>query len=200
MFLSSISLIITNIVPLFGAIFFDWSIYSILIAYWIENLIIGYFTYIKIPLSLGNNKENKILRLFNLPPFQENMVINRFLRDYMFFCIVHGVLLFVFFFIDVKFEIDIIPNILLMTVLLFISHWISYRSNFMGKKEYLRISPSQQVVMPYSRIMIMHLVVLMGGLIVENNGYKLVAVGFLVILKTAADLGSHLFEHNNGQI
>ena len=52
--------------------------------------------------------------------------------------------------------------------------------------------------MPYSRIMIMHMVVLMGGLVVENNGYKLVTVVFLIILKTAVDLGSHLLEHKNG--
>jgi len=198
MFLSSISLIISNLVPLFGVLFFDWSIYPILIAYWIENVIIGYFTYIKIPFLKGRDKDNKILSFINIPPFPKNMIINRFLRDYLLFCAVHGVLLFTLFFMGAKFEVNIFPDILLMTVLLFISHWISYRSNFFGKKEYLKISPSQQIIMPYSRIMIMHMVVLMGGLVVENNGYKLVTVVFLIILKTAVDLGSHLLEHKNG--
>jgi len=198
MFLSSISLIISNLVPLFGVIFLDWSIYPILIAYWIENVIIGYFTYIKIPLSMGTDTDKTILSLFHIPNMPEKMVINRFLRDYSFFCVVHGVLLFIFFFVGVKFQLSFFYSILLMVTFTFVSHLISYKSNFLGKKEYLSTSPRQQMIMPYSRIMIMHLVVLMGGLVVEDRGYKLVTVAFLIILKTSVDLVSHLFEHRNG--
>ena len=198
MFLSSISLIISNLIPLVGVLILNWSIYPILIAYWIENIIVGYFTYIKIPLLKGTNTNKSILSLFHIPNMPEKMIVDRFLRDYSLFCIVHGVLLFIFLFWGVKFEFSFLFSVLLMVVSTFLSHWISYKSNFLGNNEYLKISPSQQIIMPYSRIMIMHLVVLMGGLVIESNGYKLVAVVFLIILKTAMDLGSHLLEHKNG--
>jgi len=41
--ISTGSLILSNLVPLFGVLFFGWSISTILILYWSENAIIGFY-------------------------------------------------------------------------------------------------------------------------------------------------------------
>ena len=44
-------LIAVNLIPLFGVLFFGWSLFSIMFLYWIEKGIIGLFNVFKIALS-----------------------------------------------------------------------------------------------------------------------------------------------------
>ena len=44
-------LIAVNLIPLFGVLFFGWSLFSIMFLYWIENGIIGFFNILKIVLG-----------------------------------------------------------------------------------------------------------------------------------------------------
>ena len=44
-------LIAVNLIPLFGVLFFGWSLFSIMFLYWIENGIIGFFNILKIALG-----------------------------------------------------------------------------------------------------------------------------------------------------
>jgi uncharacterized protein DUF6498 len=44
-------LIAVNLIPLFGVLFFGWSLFSIKFLYWIENGIIGFFNIPKIALG-----------------------------------------------------------------------------------------------------------------------------------------------------
>jgi hypothetical protein len=44
-------LIAVNLIPLFGVLFFGWSLFSIMFLYWIENGIIGFFNILKSALG-----------------------------------------------------------------------------------------------------------------------------------------------------
>src|SRR3989338_5535015 len=49
--ISTISLIIANLIPLMGVLFFNWSLFSILILYWVESAVIGFYTILKMIVS-----------------------------------------------------------------------------------------------------------------------------------------------------
>ena len=48
---SIISLIIVNLVAIFGVLFLNWSLFLVLLLYWMESFVIGFFTVIKILIS-----------------------------------------------------------------------------------------------------------------------------------------------------
>lgn len=76
-----------------------------------------------------------------------------------------------------------------------LSHYISYRVNYIGKEEFLKISPARVYLIPESRLLIIIIVSLVGGLFVKMIGGYIVAPIIMVLLKTMADLYAHVKEH-----
>ena len=48
-----VALIVANAIPLFGALFLGWNVWLILIVYWLENGIVGFFNVLKILRAEG---------------------------------------------------------------------------------------------------------------------------------------------------
>ncbi len=48
-----VALIVANAIPLFGALFLGWNVWVILIVYWLENGIVGFFNFLKILRAEG---------------------------------------------------------------------------------------------------------------------------------------------------
>ena len=84
---------------------------------------------------------------------------------------------------------------MLAVVVLFISHAVSYRLNFIGNGEYKRVSPATQMFAPYGRLLILHITIIFGALAIAFTGAPAAAIVVLVLLKTAMDLAFHLREH-----
>jgi hypothetical protein len=82
---------------------------------------------------------------------------------------------------------------------LFLSHGVSFVTNFLGKREYLAVSPSGQMGEPYSRVVVLHVTILASGFLIEILGTPLAALVLLVVLKTAIDLRAHLKEHRKAE-
>jgi Family of unknown function (DUF6498) len=51
---SAVALVIANAIPLIGVLFFGWSLITILVLYWIENGIVGFWNIPKIALAQGS--------------------------------------------------------------------------------------------------------------------------------------------------
>ena len=79
----------------------------------------------------------------------------------------------------------------------FISHGISYFSNFLGRQEYRGREISEQMGQPYKRIMIMHVTIIFGGFLVMALNTPLAALLLLIVLKMGADLKAHQIEHSS---
>jgi len=82
------------------------------------------------------------------------------------------------------------------------SHGISYATNFLGKQEYLRISPARQMFQLGDRLIAMHIFVILGAMVFGAlrdasanlaSGYGVI-IGILFI-KIVADLTAHAREH-----
>jgi len=62
-----IALIAANTIPLFGILFLEWDAFSIVLLYWSENLVIGFYTIMKIVFSEVSHPAIHIGKLILIP-------------------------------------------------------------------------------------------------------------------------------------
>ena len=77
---------------------------------------------------------------------------------------------------------------------MFVSHGVSYFHNYIGREEYLKVSYQDLFIQPYSRIVVMHLTIILGGFFVNSLGAPPAALLVMVVLKTGIDIVAHLRE------
>jgi hypothetical protein len=77
-----------------------------------------------------------------------------------------------------------------------ISHLASFVINFLGRREYRKITPARQMFAPYGRLAILHVTILIGAMVSLALGTPIGAVVVLVVLKTVVDLSFHVREHD----
>jgi hypothetical protein len=123
-----------------------------------------------------------------------------FVFHYGLFWLVHGVFVFAFFGFGLFAEADAgagisTSGLLVASVALALSHFLSYRTNYIGREEYRRVSPSGQMMSVYGRVVVLHLTILFGGAAISFLGHPAAAMAVMVLVKTVIDLGLHLREH-----
>ena len=188
-----VALVLANVVPLAGVLWFGWSVWTILTIYWLENGIVGVFNVLKMAAVPGIGKLGMI-------PF--------FVVHYGMFWFVHGIFVLTlptFLPFGASGELDpgldsalSGPNVTSVTVAgigLFISHGLSYLLNFIRGGEYRRTTTSDLMSAPYRRVMILHLTILFGVFAVVMTGAQLIPLLILIALKTGVDLAFHVREH-----
>ncbi len=181
--ISKFTLIASNFIPLLGVLFWGWSVFSILVLYWLESVIIGFFNIFKIMLSQGTLKNRLFSSLF-------------FIFHYGAFSTVHFIAINSLF-KNQNLTPDSIGFTYALAVLGFtISHLVSFIQNSIIKGEQRFISTSKQISIPYQRVMIMHVVVILGALGVDMLGSPLIALIILIAVKTIIDLKAHEKEHS----
>jgi hypothetical protein len=125
-----------------------------------------------------------------------------FILHYGVFWAVHGVFVFVFFGLSSPsglFGGLGLRGVAIAAAALFLSHAVSFFVNFLGKEEYLTVSPDQQMMEPYSRVVVLHVTILAGGFLADALGAPLAALVLLIVLKTVIDLLAHLREHRKAE-
>ncbi len=183
-----------NFIPVLGVLFLDWNIAAIMILYWSENLVIGFFNIIKMARARGREKPLSLINVHN-PQRGRSYTIVFFIFHYGFFTLGHGVFVFSMFG-----KPDTNPFILIFTLLfLFTSHYISYQKNFINNGEYLKVSFNQLFLQPYKRVVVMHITIIAAGFFIQSQGNSRPAILILVGLKTIIDLISHQIEHRKFQ-
>ncbi len=200
-----IALVLANLIPLAGVIFLGWSVWQILIIYWLENGIVGLYNVLKIQKAQGSDDGSATLLIDGRRPEGDarGQLIPFFCLHYGIFWTVHGVFVLtlpVFGSMATGGESSLgttpDPGVLVVAVIaLLISHGISYRFNFIGGGEYLRVSPATQMFKPYGRLVALHLTIIFGAIAISITGAAVAALAILVLLKLALDIGLHLSEH-----
>lgn len=77
-----------------------------------------------------------------------------------------------------------------------ISRVASFVVNYLGRREYLGVSPLQQMFAPYGRLVILHVTIIIGAIVSMLIGSPVGAIALLVVLKTIVDLALHVREHD----
>jgi len=183
--LSTIALIMANLVPLAGAAFYGWNLGHVMVLYWAESAVIGIFSVCKIVV---------IGRWFALlaGPF--------FVGHFGAFMSVHFLFIYGIFVQgiqdssggDLSEVMQMFTDLWPALAILFASHAFSFFHNFLGRKEYLGRSVQTQMAEPYGRIVFMHVVVILGGGLTLVLGKPTPVLLFVIALKIYFDVKAHL--------
>ena len=197
-------LIAVNFLPVLGVLFLNWDVAALMVLYWSENLVIGFYTIAKMLLK------SPIGGLFSALFFCVH---------YGGFCAVHGLFILTMlinpdaemitgdpwplWLVFIQLLVSVVqqvlsyapPDWLLAFFALWVSHGASLILNYMRGGERDRLSVGQLMAAPYARIVVLHLAVLFGGIAVMAMGQPLGMLLVLVFLKIVVDVGFHLREH-----
>jgi hypothetical protein len=186
---TTLLLIAANVVPMVGVLFLGWNIGDVLLLYWGESLVIGFYTLLKLGVV------TKKWVLLHGP----------------FFVIHFGFLLLWFLGVTlmISHEVDrlvaghyrrqdfaaIAWNLAPALAAFFVSHGVSFVVNFLGGKEYEGRDARDLVIEPYRRVGPMLVMTLLAAFIVSAIGNVGPLLLIVVAIKLAADVAAHLSEH-----
>jgi hypothetical protein len=191
---------VANLVPLVGVLFFGWSLTTIVALYWLENGVVGVFNVLKMSVASGSGVPEGMS--MNTRPVAGNAkatLIPFFVIHYGIFWVVHGIFVLTLPFLftgEPGSASGVNPGAILFAgIALAISHGVSFWWNYLHGGEYRRTSAAQLMVAPYSRLLILHMTIILGALAIGTTGAESAAVAILVLIKIALDIGLHLTEH-----
>ncbi len=191
--LSTLALVAANCVPLVGVIFLRWDLLLVMAAYWLENVVVGFYNVLRMLIAAQPRRRPE--KIFGVVFFA---------LHYGGFTVGHGVFIFALFGPETPpgaglgiGELLAARQAALLVVLggLFASHGVSFVANYLLKKEYLRAGVGRLLFGPYARIVVLHVTVVLGGGLITLTRLPQAALCLLVALKTALDLFAHRREH-----
>ena len=218
-----VALIVANAIPLIGVLLFGWSVWNILVVYWLENGIVGAFNVLKMARAEGPAPAGSTpTEARSVGPASKVALIPFFVMHYGLFWVVHGIFVLTLPLFTGMFEQASDPfgpatgapivdpfdpavrsgidagTVGLAVVALAISHGVSFAWNYLRGGEYRRVTAGQLMGAPYGRLVALHLTIILGAMAIIGTGAPVAAVAILVGVKTVIDLGLHLKEHRAG--
>lgn len=206
-----LALLTANAIPLFGVLFLGWDAFYIVLLYWSENVVIGFYNVLKMVFAAVPHPVAHLGKLFLIPFF---------IIHYGGFTAIHGFFVLALFHKDgqgppmdgmnwpcflvfvqmlfnvIRYMYSIIPPQVRLAVLaLFISHGISFVQNYLLKGEYITAKPDKLMGSPYGRVIVMHITILAGGFLTMAIGSPAPLLAVLVVLKTVLDVNLHNRAH-----
>jgi hypothetical protein len=192
---SVLGLLLANLVPLVGVLGFGWDLGAIMLLFWAESGVIGFYALLRLCWVAGWSA------IF-LGPF--------FLVHFGGFMMGHLLFIYTLFIQGVNADgtvatgrdagltetlSDVFVPVFPALLALFLSHGISFVTNFLRQREFAGRDPADQMKEPYKRIVVMHLTIIFGGWLILALGMPTWALVLLVGLKTGVDLVAHRREH-----
>jgi hypothetical protein len=184
------SLLVLNALPLIGVIAWDWQSFDLIFLYWLENLIIGAFTLLRMLIRPYRHAADFVVALFFAPFFTFH---------YGMFCLAHGSFVFALFgpedFAMQSFAgalLQIRPTLegnhlgwaALSLLLLQLVDWgrdvRRHGLGFDGIKTLM--------LAPYRRIIVLHVAILGSGFVLAALDEPVLGLAILVLLKIAFDV------------
>lgn len=208
-----VALVLANMAPIYGVVYFGWDAFNIVLLYWAENVVIGFYNVLKMACA---KVENPILNIGKVFP------ILFFILHYSAFVGGHGLFIFAIFGKDkgnsimapgeqswpcflvfVQLFVNVIRHCWLTIPadmkyaigILFVSHGVSFVRNYLIGGEYRTSTTKDLMSQPYGRIMIMHVAIIFGGFISMSIGSPVGVLIVLVVMKTVIDAVFHLRQH-----
>jgi hypothetical protein len=184
-----LALILINFVPVAGVLFFDWSVFEVMLTFWAENVVIGLVNVLR--LVLAGILRRDLMGLFGLVSFSMTFVP---------FTAAHGLFVLLMFggLMDRPFDGD--PFLSVFNHLLD-QHWLvwpaamlallhlgSFALRDIRGGELWSTRFEDMIGRPIARLALLHLTVIFGGWAVMMLGSHIGALLVLVALKSAFDI------------
>lgn len=199
---SVIFLTVANLIPLYGVFALGWQVFPVLLLFWMENVVVGVFNVLKMLLASPAEGKSWAAKVAMIPFF---------CFHYGIFTAVHGIFVIVVFGGYLELGADFPQGNVLFQVIsdyqigwaflaLVLSHTISFVLNYIGKGEYKRANLNELMGQPYSRVVLLHVTIIIGGFLASFLSSPAFALLFLILLKTFIDIQAHLREHKKYQV
>lgn len=208
--LSSLSLVVGNLLPVWAVWAGHMSVGDVFVVYWIENLAYWAITIVKVRTARGERAPGSARMTLNGRPVDGSdagALAFFFALHYGIFTLVHGVFAFVMAFLA---DGDLHPGSwLLAGVALGLSHLGSLWLNWFDGGERWRVAAPTAMWQPYPRMLVLHVGIIVGfGLAMDSVGSsarpgeleELAPVLLLLGLKTVVDLALHLWERRRARL
>lgn len=190
---SSVSIILWNLTPVLGVLFFNWEPMSVFVCYALETIIVGAFNVLRLIAVYR----------FGLPQAADETgvsglaIIPFFLVHYYFFVFIQ-----LSFFLPAMgapgfgpisaaqyiFKLAFSKSYLFAFGLFMVNNVFIYIFDFIGSGIYRQRTMAQQMFEPYTRIFVQQFVVILGSMVFTLSGSGMFVLILLVIIKTWADL------------
>jgi hypothetical protein len=190
---TTLALIAANLIPVAGSAFLGWNLSDVMVLYWAESAIVGFFNVCKI-IVIG-----RWAALFAAPFF---------IGHFGGFMAVHFLFIYTIFVEpsqsggssggDLAQVAALFTGLWPALLALFASHAFSFFANFMGRREYVGRKVNDQMGEPYGRIIFMHLVLIFGGGLAMVLGTPAPVILIVIALKIFFDVKAHLKQHSGG--
>jgi len=187
--LTMLVLVAANLIPLFGVLLGGWTLAEVMVLFWAESAVVGFYTLLKI--AVVAKWWSPLPGLFFTGHFGGFMAIH-------------------FLFINLFFvrgleaggpdpgELAAVAGLFAplwpALLALVLSHGVSFALNFIAQREYEGASVSALMRAPYGRVVVMHLTLIFGGWMVMLLQNTMAALVLLIVLKVIADLRAHYGE------
>ena len=190
-------LVLANLLPLVGVLWWHWSVFAVMLLFWLENIMIGLLNIPRILFALGDTDErqHRLSSRLSISAF--------FAMHYGLFTFGHGV--FVFSLFGGEFDTDPTLQLTLKLVMeyqllwpvlaLFVSHLVSLMINYFYKGEFRTAKVKQMMKKPYGRVLVLHLGIIFGGFLLQKLDDPLPGLIVLIVIKIIFDLRAHSREH-----
>ena len=194
-------IIAINLFTLVFALLMQWDVKSLVVVYWCQSVIIGFFWYKRLLLLSNLDEIKKALPTFPRKASNSNSLfsrmLNRFLENFLpnFLILHYGFFHFVYFIFLLAGGMFanggwyMVPLIVSTYVY---SHWVSFNENIESDK--LNPDINRVVFMPYSRIIPMHIIIILGVTFIGDSVNWIYLTTFC-LLKMTADVIMHINEH-----
>lgn len=205
---SNAVLILANMVPLVGVLFFGWDGRAIFVIYILETVLIGVINVLKmLTVYILNGTKNEP------PPSPGDNVsgwglIPFFIFHYNFFIFVQSVLFFAFssiwktsastqpFDLGTNFSNYLTGDTKLAVISLAIANAYYFINDFIMNDKYRTETMASLMFQPYKRIFVQQFVVILGGFIFMLSGSPAAVAVLFIVLKTVADYLSANYGNN----
>jgi Family of unknown function (DUF6498) len=196
--LSAWVLVLANLVPLAGVLFWGWDAFALVALFWMENVVIGVFFILRM-LSLDPRDPALWLGKLFLVPF--------FCVHYGMFTAIHGSFVFQllggkrydmqgFLPLEAAARAAADYGLWLPLAVLVASHLFSFLWNYLYRGEFRRAQLARLMAQPYGRVVVLHVAIIFGGFAATMLGSPLWALLVLIALKIGLDLKAHVKEHS----
>jgi hypothetical protein len=176
-----IAILVSNLLPVFGILYLHWSMGSVMVLYWVENVIVGLFTILKIAFAraqIGSGTGKLAIIVF-------------FCLHFGGFCLGHGIIIAGLFLPRLYRSWNwqsLLAELWVPILGMVISYGISFVQHYLRGGIYKRASLTKLMFEPYPRIVPLHFGIILGGFVCFAFGSPIWFVLMLIAFKTTAEV------------
>lgn len=181
--LSWVSLAV-DLAPVWAVFVFGWTATPLVALYWLENLVIGAFTILRMIGTALSSVVSLAMALFMVPFF---------FFHYGMFCFVHGIFVRVFAGGDdggefepislIQWALGTAPEMFGFVAAIAGVSLLYYVFDFLGRGEYKTSNPQVEMFSPYGRIVTLHIAIILGAGVAFSLNEPLTGVLLLIFIR-----------------